>query len=131
MSKCSLAHQLLPKDQQTKPEEVNYPRIFYSPHRRLMIRRTTHTFHLSSKKSRRNRGSAMTWKLWSSARERSEGSKGLMTSHTWGAASAHCSCCARVTIVLLYIGETKPSAIAFPPRSLSCIYRQVAMPISM
>ena len=24
MSKCSLAHQLLPKDQQTKPEEVNH-----------------------------------------------------------------------------------------------------------
>lgn len=23
MSKCSLSHQLLPKDQQTKPEEVN------------------------------------------------------------------------------------------------------------
>lgn len=24
MSKCSLAHQLLPKDQQTKPDEVNH-----------------------------------------------------------------------------------------------------------
>ena len=71
---ASLAHQLLPADQQTKPSEVR-ARLFHPPRSGLTRYRISHTFHPSSARSRPRQKSVLIWRHWSSISERHRGAK--------------------------------------------------------
>ena len=67
---CSLSHQLLPKDQHTKREEVGCRLITGHNTHTYRTYRMSHTYLVSLRRSKQNPGNVVTWSPWSSPKSR-------------------------------------------------------------